>query len=329
MNYIVVDFEWNQSPYGKEGENKRIPFEIIEIGAVRLNDALEVTGRFSRTIKPKVYRKLHFVTRELTGITEQELTRGESFPTSALDFFLWCGEDSEEFMFCTWGNTDLIELQRNLKFYQLEDLLPGPIKYYNVQKLYRCIYDETLTYAALETAAQYLNIHIKGDFHRALCDAEYTAAIFKTMDMSAVAKLYTVDYYQNPKTKKEEIKLVYDQYAKYISREFDTKEAAVADREVRSTRCYKCGKPANKVVRWFAGRGRAYFCVAFCKEHGYVRGKLRLKRSDENKVYVVKTLRLIDEAQANELRDMKEEVRIKRQERRHKSHDAQTKGDEA
>ena len=33
MKYVVVDFEWNQSPYGKNTSNKRLPFEIIEIGA--------------------------------------------------------------------------------------------------------------------------------------------------------------------------------------------------------------------------------------------------------------------------------------------------------
>ena len=38
MNYIAVDFEWNQNPYGKEAGNKRLPFEIIEIGAVKLDE---------------------------------------------------------------------------------------------------------------------------------------------------------------------------------------------------------------------------------------------------------------------------------------------------
>ena len=38
MDYIVVDFEWNQSAYGKGSTNKKLPFEIIEIGAVKLNE---------------------------------------------------------------------------------------------------------------------------------------------------------------------------------------------------------------------------------------------------------------------------------------------------
>ena len=31
MNYIVFDLEWNQCPYGKDQENERIPFEILEM----------------------------------------------------------------------------------------------------------------------------------------------------------------------------------------------------------------------------------------------------------------------------------------------------------
>ena len=35
MNYIVFDLEWNQNPSGKKTRNDRLPFEIIEIGAVK------------------------------------------------------------------------------------------------------------------------------------------------------------------------------------------------------------------------------------------------------------------------------------------------------
>ena len=37
MDYIVFDLEWNQCPDGKEREVPALPFEIIEIGAVKLN----------------------------------------------------------------------------------------------------------------------------------------------------------------------------------------------------------------------------------------------------------------------------------------------------
>lgn len=42
MNYIVFDLEWNQCPDGKEKEIKDMPFEIIEIGAVKLDSQRRV-----------------------------------------------------------------------------------------------------------------------------------------------------------------------------------------------------------------------------------------------------------------------------------------------
>ena len=47
MNYIVLDLEWNQSNTGNEEEVARLPFEIIEIGALKLNDKGTITGEFN------------------------------------------------------------------------------------------------------------------------------------------------------------------------------------------------------------------------------------------------------------------------------------------
>mgnify|MGYP003334168978 CR=1 FL=1 len=47
-------------------------------------------------------------------------------------FLDWCGDDS---IFCTWGSLDLLELQRNMKYYNLPPLSTKPIKYYDIQKL--------------------------------------------------------------------------------------------------------------------------------------------------------------------------------------------------
>ena len=44
MDYVIFDLEWNQCPYGKEKENPKLPFEIIEIGAVKM-DCLLYTSR--------------------------------------------------------------------------------------------------------------------------------------------------------------------------------------------------------------------------------------------------------------------------------------------
>ena len=314
MNYIVVDFEWNQSSYGRR-TNPRIPFEIIEIGAVMLDDNLQEIDRYSATVRPKVYKKLHFMTRDLTGITQEELDRSDPFPYVLVDFMMWCGDDS---VFCTWGSNDLIELQRNMKFYHLEDLLEGPFDYYNVQKIFRelCMPDQQA--AALETAVDFFRIEKDLPFHRAIHDADYTARVFRQMGIDKIKSLYSVDYYQNPKTVDDEIYVNYESYAKYVSREFDSHDEAMADKEVRSTRCITCGISARKKIHWFAGKSKTHFCVAYCPEHGYILGKIRFKKpDDQRKCYVVKTLQFINEDEAAAIHEMKKEIVKKRWEKRH------------
>ena len=52
MDYVIFDLEWNQCPYGKGKENPKLPFEIIEIGAVKMDGERNVVGTFHRIVKP-------------------------------------------------------------------------------------------------------------------------------------------------------------------------------------------------------------------------------------------------------------------------------------
>lgn len=98
MNYIVFDLEFNQL-YTKKNEeintksicekkiienssvknksdssdNKtcEMPFEIIQIGAVKLNDNFEIIATFNRLIKPSLYNEIHPFIEELTGINTE------------------------------------------------------------------------------------------------------------------------------------------------------------------------------------------------------------------------------------------------------------------
>lgn len=314
MNYIVLDFEWNQSPHGRETSVRRLPFEIIEIGAVKLDEQGRIIDEFSQLIRPVVYKKMHHMTKEMTGITDDVLKCGTRFDKAALDFILWCGSD---YMFCTWGNLDLFEFQRNLKYHRLLDLLEGPVTYINLQKIFKQFYSDEPTVSALETAVDYFRIEKDESFHRAVQDARYTAAIFTKMDKKKMMENYTVDYYQYPRTRDEEIELHYDDYDKYISRGFKTKEAALKDKRVSETRCFMCKKDVGRQMDWFASKTRNYYCLIKCPKHGYTRGKIKLKRMDDDRIVAVKTFRPISEAEAEEIFETKQEVIEKRRERRH------------
>ena len=97
MNYIVFDLEWNQCPDGKEKEIKDMPFEIIEIGAVKLDSQRRVIDTFAKNIAPGVYQTLHPVMQDLIGTTMGELVEKITIESNdALRFRLHNGLELRE-----------------------------------------------------------------------------------------------------------------------------------------------------------------------------------------------------------------------------------------
>ena len=301
-NYIVFDLEWNQGDAPVTRNGKTLAFEIVEIGAVKLNENREKTGEFSCLIKPQVHRHMHRITGKLIHLSMEDLEKGDTFEKAAKDFLNWCGEDPK---FCSWGPLDLTEFQRNLDFFGLPLLSDRPLAFYDVQKLYSLAYDDGRSRRSLEAAIDELKLEKDIPFHRALADAEYTAKIFQTFSDRVLAKV-SFDTYVTPKTKKQEIRVVFDSYEKYISREFNSKEDVLENMEVMSTRCYLCHKNLKRQVKWFSPNGKHYYAVAHCEKHGFMKAKVRIKKAENGNLYVVKTCRFIS---PEDVEDMKKKQR--------------------
>lgn len=297
MNYIVLDLEWNQSSQTAEEAGDSLLFEIIEIGAIKLSENKTMISEFSRLVKPQVYHEMHRITSKLIHMQMQELEKGRPFTEVADDFLKWCGED---YIFCTWGPLDLSELQKNMSYYEMPPLSYGPIRFFDVQKLFSIAYEDQKTRRSLEYAVDFLGIEKDIPFHRAFSDAYYTAKVFAHIKDEYLRNV-SFDTYQAPLTKEDEVFIVFDNYAKYISREFDNKTMLMADREVASTKCYACGKNLRKKMRWFTSNNKNYYCVAHCDKHGYMKAKLRIRKDCNNKLYAVKTLKFVDEEIFNDL----------------------------
>jgi Inhibitor of the KinA pathway to sporulation, predicted exonuclease len=313
MNYIVLDLEWNQCPSGKENMNPSLPFEIIEIGAVKLNSKMEIIDKFSAVIKPQVYKEIHFKTMEIIHIEPKKLEKAQNFSCIATAFLKWCESES---VFCTWGPSDLSVLQSNLKYYNLDHLLIGPLIYYDIQKIFSILYEDRKTRRNLEFAVDYFSIENKGLFHQAYYDAYYTAKILMEFDKEEVKKHYSIDYYKNPKNRREEIYIIYESYSKFISKEFASKESAMKDRKVTSTKCYKCNRQAKKKYYWFSGNNNIYYSLALCEEHGLLKGKIKIKKSEDGKFFAVKIIKQISLEESQIIKAKKDMGRLKRKSRR-------------
>lgn len=316
MNYIIVDLEWNQSDDGEESKVKEIPFEIIDIGAVKLNSKRVMTGEFNELVKPAVYRHMHKITGDLIHLHMKDLQKGRSFREVMESFLAWCGTD---YIFCTWGTMDLLELQRNMHYYHMQPLSDKPIRFLDVQKLFSIAYEDSKVRRSLEYAVNYLNIKKDIPFHRAFSDAYYTAKILAHLK-GEVLENYSIDTYILPANKQEEIYVMFHDYMKYISREFPDKQSALEDREVISTKCYICRKNIRRKIRWFSPNGKHYYSISHCPVHGQMKSKIRIRKSENNLVYVVKTSKFISEDDCQKViqkREMaKEHHKIKKIRRR-------------
>lgn len=317
MNYIVLDLEWNQGNTELETESEKLAFEIIEIGAIKLSDTYVMIGEFNELIRPRVYQKMHPITGQLIHLQMKELERGRLFKDVAGQFLNWCGKD---YRFCTWGVLDLAELQHNMKFYEMEPLAQGPIPFLDVQKLFTLAYEgDSKTRRSLEYAIDFLKIEKDIPFHRAFSDAYYTAKVFAKLAQEKPDVLANLSYdvTNPPQRREDEIKIQFENYFKYISRQFADKAEALADKEVSSSKCYLCHCNLKKRVRWFTPNGKNYYCVAYCEKHGCLKGKIRVRRTEEGMVYIVKTTKFISEQEAEEIAQRYEHIKELRRKRKH------------
>ena len=117
MHYVVMDLEWNQAMSSKSSVFNKLPIhlrgEIIEIGAVKLNEDMTPGEEFKIDVKPVYFKRMHYKVKKLTGFDRERLAAGVSFPEALAQFRAWCGDDVT---FLTWGCDDQGILDRNGKF---------------------------------------------------------------------------------------------------------------------------------------------------------------------------------------------------------------------
>jgi DNA polymerase III epsilon subunit-like protein len=178
MNYIVFDLEFNQDiPDPAVTEKKASsPFEILQIGAVKLDANWNTLANFNRLVKPTLYSVVSPFITELTGITTDELQDEETFPAvfqSFLDFLA-----STDTIFVSWGKTDIRELYHSVMYHQF-DLNLLPKQYIDIQPYASLhLHKPPKKLLRLQYTVEALCLPQPFPYHNALHDAYYTAEVF-------------------------------------------------------------------------------------------------------------------------------------------------------
>ncbi|HCC34514.1 MAG TPA: hypothetical protein DEQ02_02285 [Ruminococcaceae bacterium] len=271
MNYHIMDLEWNNAFSCRHG---KFVNEIIEIGAVRLNDALEHQDEFSQLIKPRLSGRLSSIVKNLTSITMDELGEGVPFAEAVNRLGKWMGE--EEHVVLTWSDTDLHVLLENFKKFLNKRHIPFLQKYADLQKyLQHRLEIPGGNQIALANAAGQLEIDLTGrDMHRALDDSRVCAEMLKTVFEKESFAGFTADARRPDFYRRLTFK------NRYIT---DVKNPGINKNDLRFT-CERCGKYAKRMSRW-AVRNKSLSAVFCCGSCGHMfRGNVRIKKTFDETV---------------------------------------------
>lgn len=259
MNYIIFDLEWNQCGSESEiiTEPLCLPGEIIEIGAVKLDNAFQKLDELRLYIKPKYYGKLHRRIVTLTGIRDRVLSeQGLTFPEAYEKFRAFCGE---EYSFMTWSTSDLPILVDNMLLHGIDvSDLPDT---YDLQRIFCSEIMRFSRRMSLDDALKVLNE--KGDTaHDALNDARNTALVCNHLDLEEYAGEYVSRAFAEPPLKTV----------------FESPRAALESEALRRYRCPWCGETVT-AESWLRAEHDEYVSMGRCGQEDEILLRLELIRT--------------------------------------------------
>jgi inhibitor of KinA sporulation pathway (predicted exonuclease) len=189
MHYIFVDFEMNPIEAIYREEKKICGSEIIEIGAVMLDENFQEISSFKELVKPQYNSEIYNQWEALTGITTEMINGKRHFAKVFSDFISWCGVDDYEIY--AWSNSDCSQIIKEIKLKKIENsqvcnyMLSHWIDF---QKIYGEMVSEENP-ISLENALNACGIPFSGRKHDALYDARNMGLLFAESKNNDLAKL--------------------------------------------------------------------------------------------------------------------------------------------
>lgn len=184
--YVIVDLEMCKVPNGLKRQKYRNASELIEIGAVLLDDTYEIIDRFKTYVSPQ-YGEIDSYIQKLTGITKADTANAPSAENALKLFVNWLPEDA---ILVSWSDNDEKQIRKETELKNIE--IPGLKKYLDnwedCQKTFGEKMNSPKKYR-LSEALIIADIDYDENIHDGLVDAENTAMLFAKMKRGPKLKL--------------------------------------------------------------------------------------------------------------------------------------------
>ena len=284
MHYITLDLEWNQA-YAQKALavqrrlSLRLRGEVIQIGAVMLDEAMQICGSYQIIVKPKYFKRLHRHVSKLTGISQEQIDVGTPLVEAAERFKKWCGDD---FVFLTWGPDDIPLLKENFLANEMDSSWLDRV--FDLQKIFNKQTDGGSKQRSLEYAMEYFEIPQHLPAHDALNDAYFTALVAKRLDVIRGIKEY--DSREEGFLESETLGDADAGDDGYV-----TIEELLSDDAVQAPLCPICREAMTQVGKPLHSKGQKYTYIFSCKQHGNMLLTLKLHRNFNDTWRAKKTVR--------------------------------------
>lgn len=253
MTYVILDLEFNGA-YSKQ--KHRFVSEIIEFGAVKCDEKLNIIDTFSSLVTPQISKKLNSHVSKLTHIKMDDLQQSNNTFTHVMEKFKAFLGDA---VLMSWGTSDILVLRENYQYYYDEETMPFVTAYVNLQSFCeRALdYHDTSRQMGLSTCAELIGIgYDDSELHRALTDAELTSLCFEKLYRQELFESFIMpcdeSFYQRITFKNYNI--------------CDPKSPDIDKREMYCV-CDRCGHKARRRGKWKVKNKsfRAQFRCLRCK----------------------------------------------------------------
>ena len=187
-NYVIVDLEMCNVPRGARREVFHASSELIQIGAVLIDENYHIKDSFMTYVEPQFGAIDSFIQR-LTGITRKHTEHAPSTKDALELFANWLPDDA---CLVAWSGNDRSQIQREIKGKEINiprlDMYMGEEYWIDCQALFADRLDSNKCYRLSEALA-IADIEYDEGAHDALIDARNTAKLFEKVQREEVITL--------------------------------------------------------------------------------------------------------------------------------------------
>ena len=132
---IFIDLEMNTTD-ARLVHKKDLRNEVIEIGAVRMDDTFHPLDRFRIFVRPQYNGVIERKIYKLTGISNGAVSDAVSLPEALDALEAWCGSDGCEIY--AWSTSDLCQLRKECGFKGIDSVfLDEMVQWHDFQEDFR------------------------------------------------------------------------------------------------------------------------------------------------------------------------------------------------